>query len=106
MLRSIIESSRDEAKVQEEKTTKRGGATESKQVPQVVKEEQQQQQRPWTITELPGIKRQERGGQLWTGISVPLGVSSSWTLHVQLIVCIISDLESACGQRNEKFKHN
>ncbi len=45
MLRSIIESSRDEAKVQEEKT-KRGGATESKQVPQVVKEEQQQQQRP------------------------------------------------------------
>jgi hypothetical protein len=45
MLRSIIESSRDEAKVQEEKT-KRGGATESMQVPQVVKEEQQQQQRP------------------------------------------------------------
>jgi hypothetical protein len=41
-----------------------------------------------SITELPGIKRQERGGQLWTGISVPLGVSSSWTLCVQLIVCI------------------
>jgi hypothetical protein len=40
-----IESSRDEAKVQEEKR-KRGGATESKQVPQVVKEEQQKQQRP------------------------------------------------------------
>jgi hypothetical protein len=32
MLRSIIESSRDEEKVQEEKR-KRGGATESKQVP-------------------------------------------------------------------------